>query len=127
RSAMNTAQIDQQAATPLAPEFQRIAAIATRSDVANEIAHLRSLGLRMVFDFSVLQDEKQTDHYIVHLEQGGLGLPQREYYLGTTDDSKRIRTQYHDHIAAMMKLLGDTDPAANAQANAVLALETQFA
>ncbi len=127
RTAMDEAQLERQGATPLAAEFTRITAIKTRDDVAAEIAHLRGMGVSAVFGFSVGQDEKQSNHYIVHLHQGGLGLPEKEYYLGTTDDSKRIRTQYRDHVAKMLSLLLDNSAQGSAEADVVIALETKLA
>ena len=127
RTGMDEAKLEQQGATPLAAEWDRIAQISGREDVIAEIAHLRAAGMSEVFGFSVDQDEKQSDRYIVHLRQGGLGLPEREYYLGSTADSQRLRGQYRDHVAAMLTLLGEPAPAAEAQAGAVLALETKLA
>jgi len=80
-----------------------------------------------LFGFSVGPDEKQSDRYAAYLHQGGLGLPERGYYLGATDDSKRIRAQYLEHVAKMLALLGDSPQSASAGAEAVLAIETRLA
>jgi len=127
QTGMDEANLERQGASPLAGELGRIAQINSRADVVAELAHLRAAGMSEVFGFSVGQDEKHSDRYIVHLHQGGLGLPEREYYLGGTDDSKRIREQYRTHIAALLQLLGDSPSAATAEADAVLAIETQLA
>ncbi|HVT82431.1 MAG TPA: M13 family metallopeptidase [Phycisphaerae bacterium] len=127
KTAMDEAQLERQGATPLNPEFDRIAQIKSRDDVAVEIAHLRAMGIGVVFGFSVGQDEKQSDRYIVHLHQGGLGLPEKDYYLSTTDEMKRTRGQYREHITKMFGLLGDDAATSTANADKVLALETRLA
>ena len=105
----------------------RIAAIANADDVVAEVARLNSSGTPALLAFYVSQDEKQSDRYAAHLRQSGLGLPERDYYLGTSDDSKRIRAEYRDHVAAMLRLLGDSPEAASRAADAVLTIETRLA
>jgi putative endopeptidase len=63
----------------------------------------------------------------VHLEQGGLGLPDRDYYVGTSKDSERIRKLYREHVAKMLSLLGDAPEEASKAADTVLRIETQMA
>jgi putative endopeptidase len=125
--AMDEPKLQQQGAAPLAGEFERIAQIKTRDELVAEIGRLRLEGSPMLFAFYVGQDEKQSDRYAAHLRQGGLGLPERDYYLGATEDSKRIRAQYRDHVAAMLRLLGDSPEAASTAADTVLLIETRLA
>ena len=80
-----------------------------------------------MFHFSVDQDEKQSTRYAIQFGQGGLGLPERDYYLGDSDDSKRIRTAYQEHVAKMLELLGDSPKDAAAGAETVLKIETKLA
>ena len=80
----------EQGAAPLKPELERIAKIETATTLVAEIGRLHATGAsRRCSRFGVGQDEKQSDRYAVHLQQGGLGLPERDYYLGTTEDSQR--------------------------------------
>ena len=59
--------------------------------------------------------------------KAALGLPERDYYLGSSDDSKRTRQQYREHVAKMFTLLGDSPEKASAEADTVLKIETQLA
>src|SRR5437588_5234553 len=105
---MDEAKLAEQGAKPLAEEFDRIAKIESREGLIELAAHLRTLGIAAPFSFHVAQDEKHSDQYAVHLRQGGLGLPERGYYLGISEDQKRIREQYREHVAKMLALLGNS-------------------
>ncbi|MFI5380364.1 MAG: M13 family metallopeptidase [Tepidisphaerales bacterium] len=126
-TAMDEAKLEQQGATPLAADFAKIAKVANTADLIALLGEFRATGLPMLFSLSVSQDAKESTRYAVHLRQGGLGLPERDYYLGTSDDSRRIRTQYREHVAKMLTLLGDAPEAASAGADAVLGIETRLA
>ncbi len=126
-TAMDEAKLEQAGASPLASEFDAIAKIEDRDALIAQLGHLHLAGTPAMFGFSVSQDEKQSDRYAAHLRQGGMGLPERDYYLGTTEDSKRIRAQYRDHVAKMLSLLGDSAEAANAAGDVVLRIETRLA
>ena len=76
---------------------------------------------------SVEQDEKQSTRYVTRLDQGGLGLPDRDYYIGTSEDSKRVRKLYRQHVEKMLGLLGDAPDAASAGADTVMRIETGLA
>ena len=127
RSGMDTARIEQDGAAPLAPEFARIAAVSDTPALEAEIGHLHQIGVGAVFNFGVGADEKDSLHNIAQMDQGGLGLPDRDYY--TKDDPKSVATRaaYTTHVAHMLALLGDTPEVAAAEAQTVLALETQLA
>jgi putative endopeptidase len=132
-TAMDEARLEQQGAAPLAAELEQIAAIKTPQEMTALLAHFHAAGLPALFALSVAPDEKKSDRYAVHLRQGGLGLPERNYYFDDTDDAKRIRAQYREHVAKMLALLSDTphadtpDTAAIAGADAVLRIETRLA
>ncbi len=121
QTAMDEKKLNEQGAKPLAGEFKRIAKINSPDDLIALVGHFQVSGISGLFGFGVEQDEKQSSRYAVQLWQGGLGLPDRDYYLGTSDDSKRIRDQYHEHIEKMLTLLGDSPEAAKAGADAVCA------
>jgi putative endopeptidase len=127
RTAMDEAKLQSQGAAPLADELKRIGEVKDADSLLATIAQLHSQGIRSLFGFSVGQDEKQSTHYAVYLHQGGLGLPEREYYLGKTEDSKRILAKYERHVAKMLELLGDKPDAAKDGAAAVLKIETKLA
>ena len=127
RSGMNTALIEREGAAPLTPELARIAAISDTASLETEIAHLHSLGVGAVFGFGVGADDKDSLHTIAQLGQGGLSLPDRDYYLKPDPKSVTLRTQYTDYVARMLTLLGDDPNTAAAEAQTVLSLETSLA
>jgi len=127
RTAMDEVRLEKQGVSPLADDLARIAKISSTDELIAEIARLRAEGTSTLFAFYVSPDEKDSSVYAAHLRQAGLGLPERDYYLGTTDDTQRIRQQYVEHVAAMLRLLGDSPEAAQRGADTVLALETRLA
>lgn len=124
-AAMNEAKIEADGARPLATELAGIERMANRDELASLLGHLHSLGIGAAFSLSVGPDEKHSDQYIVYLHQGGLGLPERGYYLGKSADSRRILAEYRKHVEKLLALLGDAQ--ASGEADAVLRIETQLA
>ncbi len=95
--------------------------------MANAFALLHKQGTPAGFNFAVRQDQKNSSRYIVQLFQGGLGLPEREYYFSTDERSKKQREAYVAHIAKMLTLSGlNTDDAAKS-ATDIMTLETALA
>jgi putative endopeptidase len=113
--------------TPLAPEFERIAAIKDKRDLLETIAHLQYIGVNAMFAASIDQDEKNSDRYALHVHQGGLGLPDRDYYFDTDSHTTMLRAEYVKHVGRMFRLLGDDASKAAANATAVMRLETELA
>jgi len=126
-SGMDEAAIEQAGLAPLAPHLDRIAAVKTPADVQAEIARLQGCGIHAGFFFTSEQDPKDTAMMIAATGQGGLGLPDRDYYLRDDEKSKKLRDDYVAHVAKMLELAGDTPAAAQAGAAAVLKLETALA
>ncbi len=126
-SGMDEANINKLGITPLQPEFDRIQNIKNLMDLQNEIAHLHQIGVDVFFGFGSMQDYKNSNEMIAAAVQGGLGLPDRDYYLKDTPKFKLIRDAYVTHIAKMFELLGDNPEKAAAEARRVMELETQFA
>ena len=126
-SGMDEKTIEALKTKPLDDEFNAIAAINERSALLKEIAHLHSIGIDALFNFGSHPDSKDSTHEIAQAAQGGLGLPDRDYYTKTDEPSKKLRDQYVDHVAKMLTLLGDPAPQAQDQAKSILALETKLA
>ena len=126
-TAMDEAKLEEQGATPLKPDLEKIEKINSREELIALVGQLHTGGVSSLFRFGIAQDEKKSDQYAPHLHQGGLGLPEKNYYVGTTDDSKRIRDQYRQHVAKMFTLLGDSADVANKEADTVLNIETKLA
>ena len=126
-SGMDEAAINAAGADPIKPELALIDAVKTPADVMAEIAHLQSIGCPVGFAFFAAADAKNSDMAIAQLRQGGLGLPNRDYYINQDDKSKKIRDEYVEHVSKTLQLLGDTPEAADKGAKAVLSLETALA
>ncbi|GAC1416363.1 MAG: M13 family metallopeptidase [Burkholderiaceae bacterium] len=127
RNGMDEARIEAAGAAPLAGELARISALRDRTELPSAIAHLHVNGINALFGFGVDQDAKDTLRYISQLAQGGLGLPDRDYYLNSDQKTRIIRKQYQAHVAHLLELLGDAPAVARKNAAIVLALETRLA
>ncbi len=126
-SGMDEKTIEAVRTKPLGDEFKNIDAIKDRNDLLKEIAHLHTIGVDALFDFSSGQDAKDSTHEIAQAVQGGLGMPDRDYYTKTDEASKKLRDQYVDHVAKMLTLLGEPAATASDHAKKILALETKLA
>ena len=126
-SGMDEKAIDAARTKPLQDEFNRIDAMKDRNDVLKEIAHIHSFGGNVFFRFGSGQDDKDSTHEIAQAGQGGLGLPDRDYYTKTDDASKKIRDQYVAHVTKMLTLLGEPAAKAGDDAKKILAMETSLA
>jgi putative endopeptidase len=126
-SGMDEKTIESLKTQPLADEFKRIHGMKGQQDVLKEIAHLHTIGVGALFEFSAGQDDKDSTHDIAQAIQGGLGMPDRDYYTKTDDASKKLRDQYVDHVTKMLTLLGDPDSKARDEAQKIMALETKLA
>jgi predicted metalloendopeptidase len=126
-ACMDETAIEAQGVDPLKPEFERIEAIAGLADLQAEIARLQTHGADAVFTVGSEQDRKNSTDVIVAAVQGGLGLPDRDYYLKTDEESKQIRAKYAAHVTRMFELAGETKTKAAASARTVMDLETKLA
>ncbi len=127
RTGMNEAKIEAEGAAPLAKEFARIAAVKDIQSLQDEIAYLHRHNIYPGYVFFAYQDFKDSTRIIANLYQGGLGLPDRDYYTKEDDKSKEIRKQYVEHVAKMFELLGDKPQQAAANADTVMEVETRLA
>ena len=127
RSGMDEARIEAAGAAPLAGELALIAGLQRRVDLPALVAHFHAAGISPLFGIGVDQDAKNTLRYIPQLGQGGLGLPDRDYYLKSDVKTLAIRRQYEAHVARMLELLGDAPALARRNAAVVLAMETRLA
>jgi len=112
---------------PLQTELRRINQLQDKAEFASEVADLHTKGLDPVFNLDGDLDEKDSSKQIAILTQGGLGLPDRYYYLNTDDRSKDIRAQYLVHLGKMFELMGEPEEAAGEDAQVVMSLETEMA
>ena len=126
-SGMDEATVEVARARPLTDELKRIDGVKDRTDVLKEIAHLHTLGITSLFGFTSGQDDKNSTMVIAQAYQGGLGMPDRDYYTKTDDASKKLRDQYVEHVTKMLTLLGEDPKAAGEHAKKILTLETSLA
>lgn len=126
-SCMDTAAIDAAGAKPIEPELTQIAAIQTLADLRAETARLHSKGVGVLFRFNSTQDAKDSTHEIGAAFQGGLGLPERDYYMKQDEKSAKLRDAYVKHVANMFALLGDPADVSGTEAAAVMKIETELA
>ena len=124
---MDEAAIEAQGAKPLAAELERIDKIQSLSDLQNELARLQTLGVNALFGFGSQQDRKNSSEVIAGASQGGLGLPDRDYYTKTDEPSKQLREKYATHVGKMFSLLGEEPEKAAASARTVVTIETRLA
>lgn len=120
-SGMNLEAIETAGVAPLKEDLARLEAIADRHALQQEIGRLHAEGIGVYFSFYATQDAKDTRVMIGELAQGGLGLPERDYYLA--EDQQETREAYRQHVARMLELAG-CDPRG---ADAVLRVETALA
>src|SRR5438067_3423986 len=100
-SGMDETAIEAARTKPLEDELKRIDAIKDRSDLLKAIARLHAIGVGAFFEFGSGQDAKDSTREIAQAHQGGLGLPDRDYYTKTDNDSKKKRAAYVEHVAKM--------------------------
>ncbi len=130
-SCMDESAIEKLGAKPLLPELDRIAALKSKQDLAEYAATAQfppSLyGGGTLFTFRSNQDFKDSTQVIAEADQGGLGLPDRDYYLKDDAKSEELRKAYVAHVARMFELLGDKPADAAAEAATVMRIETALA
>lgn len=112
---------------PLRPWLNRIEKIRDVSSLITTLAHFEKIGGIAPWGVMVDQDMKDSDRYIVHLHQSGLGMPDRDYYLKDDPESVRVRTAYKKHIEAILALTGKTRVEARYDCGVIMRIETAIA
>ena len=126
-ACMDEATVEKKGTTPLAPTMNAIAGIKTKPELIEEVGVLHRNGIRALFTFGQMPDMHDSRKTIAFVDQGGLTLPDRDYYL--KDDAKSVETRqkYLEHVQKMFELAGDKPDVAAAEAKTVLAVETGLA
>ena len=124
---MDTNKINELGIKPLQKELDAIESIKTTDNLIDGIAHLHSIGISAAYNFDAEQDLKNSEMVITWLDQGGLGLPDRDYYLEDTNRSKEIRKEYVKHIVKMFQLIGLNKDIATQNSLAIMDIETSMA
>jgi len=126
-ACMDEKAIDARGLAPLEPELTRIRNLKDKAQLAEEIAHLHSIGVGAVFGFYSGQDFKNSSDVIAQFDQGGLGLPDRDYYLKDDPKSVELRQKYVTHLERTLALAGAKPDQAKADAASIMKFETGLA
>ncbi len=126
-AGMDTVAIARQGITPLAAEFARIDAIKNHDGLLAVVSRLQYIGVGALCALSIQQDEMRSDRSAMHLYQGGLGMPDRDYYFDKDARSTMLRRAYVTHVARMLRFLEPDPGRARASASTVMTIETELA
>jgi endothelin-converting enzyme/putative endopeptidase len=126
-SCMDEAAIEAKGLAPLKPLLDDIGALASKDDLPAAIARLHTIGVNALFGFGSTQDFKDATQVIAGVDQGGLSLPDRDYYLKDDAKSTELRGQYAAHLATVFGLIGQPKEGAEAAARTVVEIETALA
>lgn len=127
RSGMDSTRIEKLGASPLAEDLKRIEMLKTPADVQREIAYQHTRGNGMGFAFYISPDDKDVKSQIAQFMQGGLGMPDRDYYFKTDERTTRIRDAYKMYLRQVLTLSGMPEGKVNAAAENVFNLEGKLA
>jgi len=129
KACMDTSAIDAAGLKPIQPLLDEIAAAnpADHAQFAALLGKLQRIGVNAFFGYGEQQDFKDATKQIAFIQQGGLGLPEKDYYLRTGDKDAQIRTQYLAHVAKMLTLAGSTPAQAKIDAANIMTMETALA
>jgi len=126
-TCMDTAAIEAAGLKPISGELTSTEAINDRKSLDAAIAKLQFEGVGVLFRFGSGQDIKDSSRVIAQVGQGGLGMPDRDYYFRDDEKSKQLRVDYQQHVAKMFELAGDAPDKAAAEAKTVMTIETALA
>ena len=125
-ACLNTALIDQKGLGPAQDLLDQIDR-QSKAGLPYFAGELQRYGVDVFFSYGEMQDFKDSTQQIAIVSQGGLGLPERDYYTRTGEKDKQLRDQYVEHVTRMLSLAGEPPQRALADAHAILALETKLA
>ena len=126
-SSMDEALREKLGLSPLKPLLEKVAAIKDKKDLLNFIAWGHRTGLGVLWGMYVGRDDKNSDKNVLILVQGGLSLPDRDYYVADDAESKRVRAEFLKYIPRLLHLVGFTEKDAENTAALVMKVETELA
>jgi len=126
-SCMDESAINAKGAAPLDPLLKKVAALTSANALAPLVAELHTIGVKPFFNFGTEADFKDASVEMAIADQGGMGLPDRDYYSRDDAKSMELRKQYVEHVGKMASLLGDPADRAAKSAEAVMKIETALA
>jgi putative endopeptidase len=123
-AGMDSLGVEKAGFSPVVPDYKRAGSVQNSSDVLNEIILERTQGVaNPLFNFSVQQDRKHPQVMIVYLSQGGISMPDRDYYLKSDPRTAKIQTAYNSFITSLFTLAGESEAAAKQKAESIFKLE----
>jgi endothelin-converting enzyme/putative endopeptidase len=126
-SCMDENAVHAEGLKELQPELDRIAGITDKKQLTALLAHYQLINVNAFFSYGEQQDFKDATRQIASVDQGGLGLPERDYYFRAGDEAEKTRKEYVAHVANMLSLAGEPADKAAADAQKIMALETGLA
>lgn len=126
-SAMDTNSIEKQGASPIKADMERIDMIKEMKGVLGMVARMQMWNASPMFSFGAGQDPKNSEVIVPQLEQGGLSLPDRDYYVKTDGRSQNIREEFIKHVSKMFQLYGNTETEGKKYADVVMRIESDLA
>ena len=126
-SCMDESAVDAAGLKPLQPELDRIAALTDKKGLTDLLAHFQMMNVGAFLSYGEQQDFKDAQKQIAVVDQGGLGLPERDYYFRTGDVAEKTRAEYVAHVTSILKLMGEPADKASADAGKIMTLETALA
>jgi putative endopeptidase len=126
-SGMDEAKIDALGYEPIKKDLEKIKSLSSKTDLIKYTAYLNSYGIHPIFYAGSTIDDKNSNNVIAVLFQGGLGLPDRNYYFKEDERSKAVREEYVKHIGRMLSLIGNDEVTANNKAEIIYNIELKFA
>jgi putative endopeptidase len=127
KACMDTDAIDAKGLTPIEPLLKEIDGLKSKEQLAPLTGKLQRIGVNVFFGYGEQQDFKEATKQIAIASQGGLGLPEKDYYLRTGAKDIELREQYVAHVAKMLELSGSSPEKAKKDADAIMAFETSLA
>jgi len=126
-SCMDEKSVDARGIEPLKPELERVAAVKDKQALIDELAHLHMVGGSSLFSFYSNSDLHNADQVIAYIDQGGLSLPDRDYYVKDDADKVEMRKHLIEYATELFTLAGQTPQQAASSAEQVLLVETLLA
>ncbi len=126
-SCMDSTAVEAAGPAPVRPWLAEVDSITARSLLVPEIAALHMRGVNVAFRYTPEADPHDAAHYLAWISQGGLGLPDRDYYTNAGASADSIRRQYVEHVAKLLRLAGQDSGSATSDAGQVMVLETALA
>lgn len=126
-SCMDEAAIEKAGITPLNPYFREINSIKNTKGLQREIAMMHNAGIPVLFGFGAGADAKNSSMNIANAGQGGLSLPNRDFYLNSDAKAQETRDKFREYVTNIFQLLGDEGDVARGKAQAVIQIQTRLA